>query len=141
MPPRAYDIVHATYLIERVPHAELVLDRFVAALRPGGLLLVRLRDRDSAFGRVDRLRLKLPALTGRRGRGGPPPARYDPVASRRGMQWYCMMRGLAIAEEYASREVLAAAGRATAVAGRQPAGHSELTLVIRKPQSRLARVL
>jgi 2-polyprenyl-3-methyl-5-hydroxy-6-metoxy-1,4-benzoquinol methylase len=39
MPPRLYDVVHAAYLIERTPHAELVLDRFVAALRPGGLML------------------------------------------------------------------------------------------------------
>ncbi|WP_143219755.1 class I SAM-dependent methyltransferase, partial [Actinomadura sp. CNU-125] len=37
LPPRSYDVVHASYLIERVPHAELVLDRFVAALKPGGL--------------------------------------------------------------------------------------------------------
>ncbi|QKG22166.1 class I SAM-dependent methyltransferase, partial [Actinomadura verrucosospora] len=54
MPPRAYDIVHATYLVERVAHAELVLDRFVAALKPGGLLLVHLRDRNTAFGFLDR---------------------------------------------------------------------------------------
>ncbi|WP_345176847.1 class I SAM-dependent methyltransferase, partial [Actinomadura verrucosospora] len=54
LPPRAFDIVHASYLIERVPHAELVLDRFVAALKPGGLLLVHLRDRDTAFGFLDR---------------------------------------------------------------------------------------
>lgn len=54
MPPRAYDVVHASYLIERIPHAELVLDRFVAALKPGGLLLVRLRDRNTAFGFLDR---------------------------------------------------------------------------------------
>uniref|UniRef100_UPI0010417BEF class I SAM-dependent methyltransferase n=1 Tax=Actinomadura roseirufa TaxID=2094049 RepID=UPI0010417BEF len=54
LPPRAYDIVHASYLIERVPHAELVLDRFVAALKPGGLLLVHLRDRNTAFGFLDR---------------------------------------------------------------------------------------
>ncbi|TYK49330.1 class I SAM-dependent methyltransferase [Actinomadura decatromicini] len=54
LPPRAFDIVHATYLIERVPHAELVLDRFVAALKPGGLLLVHLRDRNTAYAFLDR---------------------------------------------------------------------------------------
>ncbi|MEV4258714.1 class I SAM-dependent methyltransferase, partial [Spirillospora sp. NPDC049652] len=54
MPPRAYDIVHAPYLIERLRNAELVLDRIAAALKPGGLLLVRMRDRDTAFGFLDR---------------------------------------------------------------------------------------
>ncbi|HEX2315354.1 MAG TPA: class I SAM-dependent methyltransferase [Thermomonospora sp.] len=154
MPPREYDIVHAPYLIERVPHAELVLDRFVAALKPGGLLLVRLRDRNTAYGFLDRL---LPGPSrdparrrSRSGPDGPPPAVYDEVASRKGMQWYCMLRGLSITEEYASGEVLAAAGRGTVVLcrvislltrGRLPAGHSEVTLVIRKPENRFARVI
>ncbi|WP_235017869.1 class I SAM-dependent methyltransferase [Thermomonospora echinospora] len=152
MPPRAYDIVHAPFLIERVPHAELVLDRIVAALRPGGLLLLRLRDRDTAFGLVDRL---LPARLpvrhrSRQAAAGPPPAVYESVASRKGMQWYCMMRGLAIAEEYVSGELAAEAGRGIAgmcrlVAafsrGRLPAGHSEVTMVVRKPENRFARVI
>jgi SAM-dependent methyltransferase len=152
MPPRAFDIVHAPFLIERAPHAELVLDRIVAALRPGGLLLVRLRDRDSAFGFVDRLLpARFPALhRSQQARSGPPPALYDRVASRKGMQWYCMMRGLAIAEEYASRETLTNAGRgvtgmcrlvAAFSRGRLPAGHSEVTMVIRKPENRFARVI
>ncbi|WP_233358949.1 class I SAM-dependent methyltransferase [Thermomonospora amylolytica] len=148
MPPRTFDIVHAPYLIERVPHAELVLDRFVAALKPGGLLLVRLRDRSTAYGLVDRL---LPARERRaRGAGGPPPAVYDEVASRKGMQWYCMMRGLTIAEEHPSAHMLATAGpavaalcRLVAAVGRDrlPGGHSEVALVIRKPENRFARVI
>ncbi|MQY03997.1 class I SAM-dependent methyltransferase [Actinomadura macrotermitis] len=162
MPPRAYDVVHAPYLIDRVPQAELVLDRFVAALRPGGLLLLRLRDRGSAFGLLDRgmppwLRDRL--LTGlaprRRGAapGPPPPALYDEVASRQGIRWYCAMRGLVVAEEYVSRERLAALGPASGPVsllcrvmaacsrGRLSAGHSEVTFVIRKPESRFARVI
>lgn len=66
LPPRAYDIVHASYLIERVPHAELVLDRFVAALKPGGLLLVHLRDRNTAFGFLDRTLPRWLHTSGRR---------------------------------------------------------------------------
>ncbi|GLZ04912.1 hypothetical protein Acsp03_23780 [Actinomadura sp. NBRC 104412] len=169
MPPRAYDIVHAPFLIERVPHAELVLDRFVASLRPGGLLLVRLRDRDTAFGFLDRLlprRLRermwrglartaprRPDPDGWRPTGPPPPALYDPVASRQGMRWYCVMRGLVIAEEYTSRAGIEAFGAGTRLLtglcrvvaalsrGRLSADHSEVTLVIRKPESRFARVL
>ncbi|MEU5880194.1 class I SAM-dependent methyltransferase [Spirillospora sp. NPDC047279] len=190
MPPRAYDIVHAAYLIERVPNAELVLDRFVAALKPGGLLLVRIRDRNTAFGFLDRTlprwlrgpvwnRLaardtaardaetgddkagdtparETPAgatANGAPRREAPPPAIYERVASRQGLQWYCVMRGLVIAEEYASREsadALAAGSGLTgalcrlvsaASRGRLTAEHSEMVLVIRKPENRFARVI
>ncbi|WP_242900905.1 class I SAM-dependent methyltransferase [Actinomadura terrae] len=250
LPPRAYDVVHASYLIERVPHAELVLDRFVAALKPGGLLLVHLRDRNTAFGFLDRHLPRWMHASGRRrraragrtprgtharvphpdpvpepkpepgpepaapaddpgdvlvapqpapepappseapatsdepdapatpaavealpeprraeprkevepraGRGRaahPPAAVYDRVASRQGMQWYCVMRGLVIAEEYTSRQAIDALGAGTGLAdvlcrlvsalsrGRLPADHSEITLVIRKPENRFARVI
>jgi SAM-dependent methyltransferase len=154
MPPRAFDIVHAPYLIERVPCAELVLDRFVAALKPGGLLLMKLRDRDTAYGYLDRM---LPSWTRGTGQdeanlgmtGGPPPAIYDKVASSRGMHWYCVMRGLVISEEYAGAEPLprsalrdvAARALARLTRGRLTAQHDVVTLVIRKPENRLARVI
>ncbi|WP_433333687.1 class I SAM-dependent methyltransferase [Spirillospora sp. CA-294931] len=151
MPPRAYDVVHAPFLIERVPNAELVLDRFVAALKPGGLLLVRLRDRGTAFGFLDRT---LPEPLWRsRAHDAPPRAVYDKVASRRGMRWYCVMRGLVITEEYTGRDCLDAFGAGSGLAGglcrtvaaltrgRLSADHSEVTLVIRKPENRFARVI
>jgi len=48
--PRAFDIVHCALLLERISHAELVMDRFVEALKPGGLLLLSTRDRECAAG-------------------------------------------------------------------------------------------
>ncbi|HLV75868.1 MAG TPA: class I SAM-dependent methyltransferase [Vulgatibacteraceae bacterium] len=256
LPPRAFDIVHASYLIERVPHAELVLDRFVAALKPGGLLLVHMRDRNTAYGFLDRAlprwmrasgrrrrragaargargahaRAPRPggdgaatasagpagrgtasgpnepaaygympgghtahgsaadrpaaggpaadgraagapggaespaagsAKTGTRGRRAPrpvvrtppPPATYDRIASRSGIQWYCVMRGLVISEEYTSRQAIDALGAGTGPAellcrlvsalsrGRLTADHSEVTFVIRKPENRFARII
>ncbi|WP_243713021.1 class I SAM-dependent methyltransferase [Actinomadura sp. 6K520] len=196
LPPRSYDIVHASYLIERVPHAELVLDRFVAALKPGGLLLIHMRDRNTAYGFLDRALPRWMHPSGRRrkrvrpGRGargaharvpaqggegtpgtdtraepatrrpprpvvrtGPPPATYDRIASRAGIQWYCVMRGLVISEEYTSRQAIDALGAGTGPAellcrlvsavsrGRLTADHSEVTFVIRKPENRFARVI
>ena len=61
LPPRAYDIVQCSGLLSRVEHADLVLDRLLAAVKPGGLLLLRTRDRDSAAGFLDRV-LPGPAL-------------------------------------------------------------------------------
>jgi SAM-dependent methyltransferase len=158
LPPREYDVVHAPFLIERIPQAELVLDRFVAALKPGGLLLVRLRDRATAFGFIDRmlpgwLRDRIGAPVDRIAGELPPTPVYEPVASRKGMRWYCVMRGLMVAEEYVSTDTVAAFGRWTGLIGwlgrivaalsghRLTADHSEVTLVIRKPENRFARVI
>src|ERR1700744_5002872 len=55
IPQRAYDVVYCALLLERVHHVELVLDRLVSALKPGGLLLLRTGDRHSATARLDRM--------------------------------------------------------------------------------------
>jgi SAM-dependent methyltransferase len=149
MPPRVYDVVRASHLIERIPHAELVLDRFVAALKPGGLIVVRFRDRDAAFGYLDR---RLPHWLRRWlwRSDQPPPAVYDRVVSAEGMRWYCMMRGLVIAEEYTSRDTVTGFGRLMGAAfgllsllsrRRLSSAYSEVTMVIRKPENRFARII
>lgn len=156
--PRSFDIVHAEFLLERVRHAELVLDRMVSALRPGGLLLVRMRDRSSAYGFCDRAapgwlrRLLWPALAPK-GTVGPLPAIYEPVASREGIHSYCLMRGLMIAEDYSGvsgpalrgrharlvRAVCRVVGRLSG--GRLPTTRDDITLVIRKPHNHFARLI
>jgi Methylase involved in ubiquinone/menaquinone biosynthesis len=158
MPPRSFDVVYVPFLLERIRHAELVLDRMVAALRPGGLLLVEMRDRSSAYGFYDRV---LPSWLRRRlwprfvppGTPGPLPAVYEPVTSREGIHSYCLMRGLMIAEDYLgssgpalrgrhARLVRAMCGLAERLSrGRLSATRDEITLVIRKPQNHFARVL
>jgi hypothetical protein len=149
MPPRVYDVVRASHLIERIAHAELVLDRFVAALKPGGLMVVRFRDRRSAFGCLDR---RLPHWLRQLlwHHEQPPPAVYDRVASLEGMRWYCMMRGLVIAEEITSRDTVSGFGRLMGTVfrvvalfgrGRLTSAHSEVTMVIRKPENRFARII
>ena len=102
LPPRAYDIVQCSSLLGRIEHAELVLDRLSAAVKPGGLLLLRIRDRDSAAGFLDRV---LPgpfrrAIWRKRqpGEPGPHVAVYERLASGRGVQAYVLMHGLVIAE-------------------------------------------
>jgi hypothetical protein len=157
LPPRAFDIVQCTSLLERIKHAELVLDRLIGAIKPGGLLLLRLCDRDSAAGFLDRT---LPQ-TARRAiwrkrhpsEPGPYPAVYEHLASARGVQAYALLRGLVIAERAAlgglagglppgpqgflgAQQVVAWLSR-----GRLTAAHEEILYVLRKPESRFARVL
>ncbi len=158
MLPRSYDVACVEFLLERIPHAELVLDRIVNGLRPGGLLLIRIRDRDSAYGLCARL---VPGWVRRlvwrsfapEGAVGPLPAVYEAVTSREGMHAYCMMRGLMVAEEHAMTSGPARLGpRGGLVSGvcrmigrlsrgRRTAAHDEITLVIRKPQHHFTRLL
>ncbi|MQA93416.1 MAG: methyltransferase domain-containing protein [Streptosporangiales bacterium] len=148
LPPRTFDLVHSSHLLERIEHAELVLDRLVAAVRPGGLLLLRMYDRDCVFGILDRT---LPTVLRRGLRPGevhPPRAVYEAVASREGVHGYCVMRGLVVAEERSARATvptrrleLASWLVARTRRGARAVGHDEIAFVLRKPEHHFARVL
>jgi SAM-dependent methyltransferase len=171
LPPRSFDIVHCALLLDRISHVELILDRFTAALRPGGLFLLRIRDRDCAAGLLDRIAPQWVrrALWARVNPGQPGPFRavYSPAGSDRGIQAYMRMRGLVICQRETARTWPAGpggagpggAGRATgagaairvAAAARRliarltrdrlTDAHDEVLYVIRKPQDRFARVV
>jgi SAM-dependent methyltransferase len=153
--PRSVDVVHCALLLERISNAELVLDRLVETLRPGGLLLLQIGDRDCATGFLDRvLPRPLRALIWRSlrpGRPGPYPAVYERLASERGIQSYVLRRGLVIAQRQTLSLLpgrrrplwlVAVSGLVTALSrGRLCGTHDELRYVIRKPEDQFARVL
>ncbi len=155
LPPRTFDIVHCALLLERISHTELVLDRLVETLKPGGLLLLSTADRDCAAGFLDRVFPRsLRAMIWRRlrpGEPGPYPAVYEPLVSARGIQSYTLQRGLVIGPRQALNLLagrrrppgLLLLGRFVArlSGGRLTAAHDELRYVIRKPESGFARVL
>jgi hypothetical protein len=112
-------------------------------------MVTRFRDRHTAFGFLDR---RLPQWARRLlwHHEQPPPAVYERVASLEGMRWYCMMRGLVIAEEHTSCDTVTGFGRARgallralSLVGRDrlTSAYSEVTLVIRKPENRFARII
>ena len=157
IPQRAYDVIYCAELLERVHHVELVLDRLVSALKPGGLLLIRTGDRYSAKALLDRL-LPGPARRAvwsrlRPGTPGPFPAVYEKTVSDAGIASFALMRGLVIAARGSERARpddppgLSSSVRITCAAisritrGRFDDGHDELLYVIRKPQDRFARVV
>jgi SAM-dependent methyltransferase len=153
--PRSFDIVHCALLLERISHAELVLDRLMETVKPGGLLLLQTGDRDCAAGFLDRrLPRPLRATIWRRlrpGEPGPYPAVYERLVSGRGIESYVQRRGLVIAQRQAldllaerrKRPGLLLAARLAArlSRGRLTSAHDELRFVIRKPENRFARVL
>jgi hypothetical protein len=154
--PRKYDIVQCSSVLERVKNAELVLDRLIGALRPGGLLLLRICDRDSAAGFLDRV---LPEAIRRviwrkrhPGEPGPYPAVYEQLASARGVQAYALLRGLVIAERQPLGGLagglppgpygfLAAQKLVARLSRGRTAAHEEMLYVLRKPEDRFARIL
>jgi SAM-dependent methyltransferase len=151
--PRSIDIVQCSMLLHRIGNAELVLSRLVDALRPGGLLLLSTADRLSAIGALDRMLPQLARVIAwrlaRPGQPGPFPARYEPIASTRGVEAFVSRHGLVIANRQARRAVsgqmAAAAVARTLVAwlsgGRFTSSHDELHYVIRKPEDPDARVI
>jgi SAM-dependent methyltransferase len=162
--PRSFDIVHCPLLLHRISNAEVVLGRLAASVRPGGLLLVRIADPASAAGFLDRRMpefLRTLAWRGtRRGEAGPYPARYEPVASARGIEAFVSRHGLAVAhrDRVGSAGWPARGGHSARTEGsgqyrgvgrlvawisrgRLPCDHDELRYVIRKPEDSFARVL
>jgi SAM-dependent methyltransferase len=152
--PPDFDIIFSSFVLEHVHGAEQVLDRLVDALRPGGLLLIRIPDRDSVWGFVARTtphwlhvqykrRIRRRPLAGTPGRG-PYPAVYDRVVSATGISRYAEQRGLRIEDVYASNSHLSFFGRLAPVAdlalrviarfsfGRLTARYSNLAFVLRK---------
>jgi SAM-dependent methyltransferase len=151
--PRSLDIVQCSMLLHRIGNAELVLSRLVGALRPGGLLLLRTADRLSATGTLDRMLPQFARVMAwhlaRPGQPGPFPARYEPIASARGVERFVSRHGLTIAHRQACR---ADSDRKAPVAiartlvgwlsgGRFTSEHDELHYVIRKPEDPFARVI
>lgn len=157
IPQRKYDIVYCALLLERVEHVELVLDRLVGSLKPGGLLLLRTGDRRCAASLLDRM-LPGPARKAiwsrlHPGIPGPFPAVYEKPVCDQGIASYALMRGLVIAARGAQLTLpkhptglsssvrIACAAISWLTRGRFAAGHDELMYVIRKPQDRFARVV
>jgi len=157
IPQRAFDVVYCAALLERISHVELVLDRLIGALKPGGLLFVRTADRYSAAALLDRV-LPEPARRAvwtrfRPGIPGPFPAVYERTVSEEGIASYALMRGLVIAARgseltrpdhpagLSSSVRITCAAIARLSRGRYDDSHDELLYVIRKPLDRFARVV
>ena len=109
LPPASFDLIYNAYVLEHVSGAETVLRNFVRWLKPGGLLIVRVPDKDSVQGFIARMtpfffhvwyyrwvwKLKEAGKPG----FAPYPTVYDSVISRQGMRDFCSANGLTVLEE------------------------------------------
>jgi SAM-dependent methyltransferase len=152
---RRFDVVFCAYVLEHVEGARAALENFARWLKPGGLLVLRVPDRDSAFGFVAR---STPFwfhvavwryVYGSREAGtaghAPYPAHYDPVLGKQALQEFCSTHGLVIrhllahsglegagALRWLSVAFLRALGAMSG--GALSARHNNLTFVIEKTQ-------
>jgi SAM-dependent methyltransferase len=105
-----YDVIYNSYVLEHIDGAEGVLEKFSNWLKPGGLLILRIPDRNSVKGFVTRITpfwvhvLYAKYVSRFAGAGeagfGPYPTFHDPIVSREGIQEYCRNNHLIIKEEY-----------------------------------------
>lgn len=109
LPPDSYDVIYNAFVLEHVSGAEQVLKNFVRWLKPGGLLVVRVPDRDSVQGFLARItphafhvwyyrRVWKIKDAGKPG-FAPYPTVYDDVISRAGLLRFCRENGLEPVEE------------------------------------------
>ena len=148
LPCRTYDVIYCSFVLEHLDGARQVLDKFVAALKPGGLLMVTFPDRDSVFGFFTRNTplwvhvLYKRYIQGHRNAGKPgfPPyaTYYDPVIARREFLSYVREKSLQVREEYGFIGVPRAVKAFIRVVGvlsfgRLASRHVNLMYVLQKP--------
>ena len=151
---RKFDVVYNSFVLEHIENAEHVLQNFKNWLVPGGLIILKIPDRDSVFGFLTNLTpfwfhvfyhrhiLRRPH-SGEPGYG-PYPTYYDKVVSRKGIQEWCKANGFTLREERGLAPYLVERGLRqrciTAITrivsalsfGRLPWRHSNLTFVLEK---------
>ena len=156
-PTERFDVIYCAFVLEHINGAEDVLDRFREWLKPGGLLLIRIPDRDTVFGFIARIlpfwcHVAYKKYVDRLPNAGKPghdpfPTYYDAVVSRQGMTDYCLRHHLEILVEFVSNHYLPRLGRLAppvwlltkfveyASLRRLDADYNNLAYVIQKPLS------
>lgn len=107
--PASFDVIYNSFVLEHVDGAEQVLDNFLNWLVPGGVMILRIPDRDSVYGFLTRWTpYGLHVLYKRYVQGlktagqpghGPYPTVYDPIVSRRSLHRYCREHGCRVRHE------------------------------------------
>jgi SAM-dependent methyltransferase len=144
--PSTYDVIYCAFVLEHLDGAQAVLDKFVKALKPGGLLMLTFPDRDGVYGFFTRItpfwfhvfykrhieRIKTAGKPG----FGPYETFHNKVISRRLFREYATTNGLQVREEFCFGNVPSAAVRAfikvVGLLSNLASGHVNLGYVLQK---------
>jgi SAM-dependent methyltransferase len=110
-----FDLIYSSYVLEHIKEADCVMNNLRRWLKPGGLLILRIPDRDSAYGFITRfapfwfhvfykkhfMGLKHAGKPG----FGPYPTYHSALCSRGGIHRYCSDHNLTIRGEYGISEL------------------------------------
>ena len=151
---RKFDVIYNAFVLEHVENAALVLENFSRWLNPGGLVILKLPDRDSVFGFLTNLTpfwfhvIYHKYVLGRENSGkpgfGPYPTHYDKIVSRKGIREFCDTHRFTIKEERGLGSYVIESGmralliRSIAITvgtlslGKLPWRHNNLTYVLEK---------
>jgi SAM-dependent methyltransferase len=154
IPEGRYDVIYSSFVLEHIRDAERALENMVRGLAPGGILLLRIPDRNSVFGWTVRhtphrfhiayYRYFLGISDAGKPGHAPYRAYHAPIVSRDGIRAFCDKHGCEILDEvghtyYAQGHeprvrVTRAYVRAMSALsfGRLPWRHNNLTYAIRK---------
>lgn len=109
-PARSFDVIYSAFVLEHVQGAQQVLERLLRWLAPGGMLIIQVPERDSAYGFLTRVTpmwahvLVYRYLLGYDWAGttghGPYPTYHDKVVSERGLGEFCRRSGIPAPELY-----------------------------------------
>ena len=107
---RKIDVIYNAFVLEHVENAELMLENFIKILKPGGLLILKLPDRNTVFGFITRItpfwfhimyhKYMMDFKNAGKSGFGPYPTYYNKIVSRHGIQNFCKTHDLIINEEY-----------------------------------------
>jgi SAM-dependent methyltransferase len=110
IPRSSYDVIYNSFVLEHIRDAGAALENMVAGLKPGGLLLLRVPDRNSVFGWTARrtpfaihvayYRYFLGVKDAGKPGHAPYPTYHSPVVSRDGVRDFCAGHGCSIIEEH-----------------------------------------
>jgi SAM-dependent methyltransferase len=151
---RKFDVIYNAFVLEHVQNASLVLENFARWLRPGGLVILKLPDRNTVFGFLTNVTpfwfhiFYHRYILGHENAGkpgyGPYPTYYDHVVSRDGIREFCKLNRFTIKEERGLGAYVIESGlrarviRTLAIGvsmlsiGRLPWKHNNLTYVLQK---------
>lgn len=107
-----YDVIYNSFVLEHIDGAEQVLNNFLRWLKPGGILILKVPDRNSVHGFIARVTpfwfhicykkyIEKRPNAGKHG-FAPFPTFYDRIVSRNGIHEFCKKHGLIIRAEWGS---------------------------------------
>ncbi|QJR81938.1 class I SAM-dependent methyltransferase [Alteromonas pelagimontana] len=107
--PNKFDVIYTAYVLEHIENVQAVLDNFSRWLKPEGIMIIKIPDRDSVYGFIARSTphwfhvFYYRYVKGNKNAGKPGhmpyPVVYDGDLSREKIRQFCENNGLTILEE------------------------------------------